>query len=335
MTDCLSDIVCLPPWDDCWGTEPADWPGEDCSGISITDPEYGFPLLDAVSENTADMADILTEALASAISTFETDLSVMLGEKYASLRTWSGRVGRASPSGTIAAPDLAGVKITPYGQQKDVYLSISTLYVSNGTGGAGQVTVEPFGDSNEAYTVDVTFGTTTPLKNVLDDPIILPMWSEDSTAPPHYIFFTSTGTQAAIKVACCGGTPTYKKYFSVSGVTGANLDQALHVLPGISFEGCTLCDGLSWLCRCSPLRALAARAIAAAAGARLSSVVLGSSEINRWTLLGAESVTARYDSLKAGYLNYLQTIVEQAPADQLCCYACTGKGAQVRRSILV
>lgn len=336
MTNCLSDIVCLPPWDPCWGAPPADWPGDSpCDGISITDPEYGFPLLDAVSEQTADMAEVLTEAKASAITTFATDLSVLLSQEYATLRTWSGRVGRASPSGTIATSDISGMKISPYGQQRDVYLSISTLYVSNGTGGAGQVTVEPFSEPSAAYTVDVMFGTSVPLKNVLSEPILLPLWSEDATGTPHYIYFSSTSPAPSIKVSCCGGAPAYKKSFSVSGVTGADLSEELHVLPGISFEGCTICDGLAWLCRCTPLQALAARAIAAAAGARLASVVLGSDQINSWTLLGADTVAARYDSLKASYENYLNTIVAQAPVSELCCYSCTGKYSHVRRSILV
>lgn len=355
MADCLDTLVGLSQ-DDCACFEtgrPVTY-NESDSGFFITDPEYGFPMVEAldVSGDCTGYGvwDILTSARSQSILQFRSDFLAKVREKYnRRVRTWKGTIGKLTYKTTSSGlKSNAGHVYRPQ-SLKDGKLVLTGAWL-------GLTTTEA------TITLNVTSNdpTFTPITKVLSstassfklttfaagEEITLPFYSDKVDDLEYYLHYATAGlTPLQNNFYCCGGPGPYAKHlryggFTVDTVDDENVSFGANVCYGLAFDGYFACSELDWLCELDELagyevKSVIARAIQANAAAISASEVITSSRVNKFTTWNAETISDRYTALKEAYENYLIWLVENFPQQASDCFECKSATRYQKRSILV
>ena len=355
MPDCLDTLVGLSQDDcDCFATgRPVDYDQSD-SGFFITDPEYGFPMVEAlnVSGDCSGYGvwDILTNARDQAILQFRSDFLAKVRERYnRRVKTWKGTIGKLTYKTTASGlKSNAGIVLRPQ-PLKDGKLVLTGVWLGLST-------------TEASVTLNVTSNdpTFTPITKVLTSTastfvqtafasgqeITLPFYSDKVDNLEYYLHYATAGfTPLQNNFYCCGGPQPYAKHlkyggFTVDTVDDDNVSFGANICYGLAFDGYFACSELEWLCDLDALAgyevsSVVARSIQANAAAISASEVITSSRVNKHTTWDSETISARYTALKEAYDNYLMWLVEHFPQQASDCFECKSATRYQKRSILV
>lgn len=361
MADCLQNIVGLTD-KDC-GCYEADKPeGFDSlnlssSGYFITDPEFGFPVMEEI-DLTGGCGDgtiweKLIRAREKALLAFRTDLSAAMASRYRNKlqtkETILGKLEATTSSDVSSAYAGLGLYPKPFRDAKfileAVYLGLNvatdvTFHITSNMKDISGVT--PFTD--QTFTLTTVAGKFT--RKALDTPLEMPFFSKYNSQNLRYYVAYEVPEGAKVlanKFYCCGNRPSW---FNFMGITGFQYD-SLEDIPvggsfpyGMALEGYFSCDEIDWLCRMDTLagyttESVVGRAIQHKAAAILISDILASSKINRFTLKPKEELWGRRKYLNGEYTNAVQWIASNLPPEATDCLECQPQSGFRKSSILV
>ena len=355
MADCLDVLVGLSQDDcDCFATgRPVDYNSSD-SGLFLTDPDYGFPMVEAL-DTSGDCAgygvwDILTSARNQAILQFRTDFLAKVRERYnRRVRTWKGTIGKLKHktlatglntyAGHVYRPQpikdgklvITGAWLGLTTTEATVTLNITsndptfTPVAVDLSSVAGQFNQTAFGSGNE---------------------VTIPFYSDHVDELEYYFYFATAGlAPLQNNFYCCGGPAEYSKHlrfggFTVDTVNEDNISFGANVCYGLALNGYFACNELEWVCDLDALagyevKSVIARAIQSNGAAIAASEVLTSSRVNRYTTWDSETISSHYEGLKGVYQTNLTWLVENFPTDASDCFECKSKTRYQKRQILV
>lgn len=355
MADCLDALVGLSQ-DDCACFEtgrPATYADSE-SGYFITDPDYGFPMVEAL-DTSGDCSgigvwDILTNARDQAILQFRSDFLIKVRERYnRRVKTWKGTIGKLAWKTQQAGMNTyAGQVLTPQ-SLRDGKLVITGAWLGLTTT-EGSVTLNI--TSNDptftpiTRTLSSTGGQFKQTVFASGQEVVIPFYSDKVDELKYFFYYTTTGLVALQNnFYCCGGAAEYSRHlrfggFNVNTVDDENVSFGANQAYGLALDGYFACNELTWLCSLDSLagyevKSLIARAIQANAAAISASEVITSSRINRYTTWDNDQIAARYNGLKEAYSAYLTSLVENFPADASDCFECKSATRYQKRQILV
>lgn len=355
MADCLDTQVGLSQDDcDCFETgRPIDY-NISSSGYFLTDPDYGFPMVEAldVSGDCAGYGiwDILTSARDQSILQFRTDFSAKVRERYnRRVRTWKGTIGKLTwKTQATGLNTYAGQVLRPQ-SLKDGKLIITGAWL-------GLTTTEV----SVSLTISSNDPTFTPITRVLSSTagqftqtafasgqeITIPFFSDKVDELEYYFYYETAGlTPLQNNFYCCGGPADYAKHlrfggFTVDTVDDENISFGANQCYGLSLDGYFACNELEWLCDLDALagyevKSVIARAIQANGAAIAASEVITSSRVNKYTTWDNDTIAEKYTGLKEAYSGYLTWLVENFPQDASDCFQCKSETRYQKRQILI
>jgi len=355
MPDCLDTLVGLSQ-DDCACFEtgrPSTYADSD-SGYYLTDPEYGFPMVEALDQSgdcsEVGLWDILTASRDQAILQFRADFLAKVRDKYRRrVKTWKGTIGKLkSNANATGLNTYAGIVLRPQ-KIKDGRIVLTGAWLGLTTT-EGAVTLNI--SSNDPTFAPVTrslSSTANQFKQTTfatGQEVTLPFYSDKVDELEYYIYFETAGlTPKQNNFYCCGGPGPYAQHIRYGGFTVDTVDDE-HVslganqAYGLALDGYFACSELEWLCDLDALsgyevKSVIARAIQANGAAIAASEVLNSSRINRFTTWDNERLAAQYTSLKEAYSNYLDWLANNFPGDASDCFECKSARNFARKEILV
>lgn len=355
MADCLDTLVGLSD-DDCACFEtgrPVDYNTSD-SGYFITDPEYGFPMVEAldVSGDCSGIGvwDVLTKARGKAIDQFRTDFLTRVRDRYnRRVRTWKGTIGKLSwKTNASGLQDYAGHVYRPQ-PLRDGKLVLTGAWLGLTTT-EGSVTLNISSNDPTFTTLTRTLSSTAgQFKQTTfssGQEVTLPFFSDHVDELYYYIYFATSGlTPLQNNFYCCGGPKEYAKHlryggFTVDTVDDENVSCGANVGYGLALDGYFACNELNWLCDLDALAgfevtSMIARAIQSRAAAIAASEIISSSRINKYTTWDSETIQARYVALNEVYESNIRTLVENFPKEASDCFECKSENRYQKRQILV
>lgn len=355
MPDCLDGLVGLSQDDcDCFITgRPVDY-NESESGFFLTDPEYGFPMVEAL-DTSGDCSgygvwDILTNSRDQAILQFRTDFLAKVREKYnRRVRTWKGTIGKLTyKTHSSGLKNFAGHVYRPQGI-RDGKLVITGAWLGLTTTQASvTLTISSNDPTFTPATIDLSsvanqFNQTSLASG---SEIAIPFYSDHVDELEYYFYFNTTGlTPLQNNFYCCGGPAEYSRHLRFGGFTSDTVDSdnvslGANICYGLALDGYFACNELEWVCDLDALagfevKSVIARAIQANGAAIASSEVITSSRVNKYTTWDSETISDRYVALKESYAEYLAWLVENFPQDASDCFECKSNTRYQKRQILV
>lgn len=355
MADCLDGLVGLSQDDcDCFETgRPVDYNSSE-SGFFLTDPEYGFPMVEAL-DTSGDCAgygvwDILTNSRDQAILQFRTDFLAKIRERYnRRVRTWKGTIGKLTHKTTSTGLRTYAGHVYRPESLKDGKLVITAAWLGLTTTEAS-VTLNVESNDPTFTAITKTLSSTAGQFNqnafAAGQEITLPFYSDKVDTLEYYLYFTTAGlVPLQNNFYCCGGPGEYSKHLRHGGFTNdiindETVSMGANVGYGLSFDGYFACNELEWLCDLDALagyevKSVIARAIQANGAAIAASEVISSSRVNKYTTWDSETITGRYTGLKESYNGYLTWLVENFPQQASDCFQCKSATRYQKRQILV
>jgi hypothetical protein len=362
MPDCLDNIIGLTENDcSCWDDDqPADFTTINGSetGFYITDPEYGFEPLDAVYSaidcgNGDNIFDILVKARTKAIKAFREMLSAQLRNLYRNKATGNVLIGRLVKSGTVrGVKDYVGIELRPlphrYGE-----LTIQRLHLGIDTDGDVDVIIKSndaeFLTSSPDFTTVTTTITAVANQFVEHDfgssPIVLPFYNERRAQDLKYWIYYELPTGAKPlnnNYKCCGRQNIWANSMYAGGVQSDDGDlwQGFGGYAyGLSLDGFIGCNATDSLCDLEELngydtKEVVGRAIQVKAAVTLISIILDSSQLNRFTLKPKEELWGRRNKLNALFGDYVKWIASNLPDEAVTCLECKENRRFRRQNIL-
>ena len=355
MADCLDGLVGLSQDDcACFVTDrPIDYNSSD-SGYFLTDPDYGFPMVEAL-DTSGDCAgygvwDILTNSRDQAILQFRADFLAKVRERYnRRVRTWKGTIGKLTYKTTSTGLNqFAGHVYRPQAL-KDGKLVLTGAWLGLTTTEVAVTLTVSSNDptfTTQTRTLTATANTFEQTAFATGQEITLPFYSDHVDELEYYIYFDTTGiVPLQNNFYCCGGPADYSKHIKFGGFTSDTVDSdsismGSNVCYGLSLDGYFACSELEWICDLDALsgyevKSVVARAIQSNAAAIAASEVITSSRVNKYTTWDGEMISDRYAGLKEAYTNYLTWLVENFPQDASDCFECKSKTRYQKRQILI
>lgn len=334
---CLEGLVGLSDRDcPCFETgRPASY-NESDTGYYLTDPEYGFPLQEAVFAgqdcSEGSVWDMLDKARDRATRDFQTDLTAALYENRTSaFSVFAGLIGKEESS---MARTLDG---TYQG------LIITPKPVKGGT-----LTIRRIGlaiDSTEDVTIRIysTADLTTPIHSALVSatastlsfqtlisPIELPLYDDSVGTLRYYIVYESPSfAPLNNKLTCCGKRPGWMAYMDVRGYSADNLTGKTgdSFTNGIILDAHLACSSTAWLCDMDEVegydvKSVVGRAIQMKGAVKIISEILKSGNINIYTMSNREAMYADMKRLQRMYENQVTWLSQNVPTSVSDCFRC-------------
>lgn len=361
MADCLENIIGLSGKDcSCYeGDKPAEFATLNASdtGYYITDPEFGFPVMEEIdlTGNCGDgtIWDKLINARTKALLSFRTDLAAALAERYRhKLQTKERIFGKLEATTTTPLGNTyAGLSLfpKPFRDAKfileAVYLGLDVAEDVDFTITTNQHDISgPTVWTDETFTLTTVAGKFT--RKALDTPLEMPFFSQynSDNLVYHIGYEVPTGASAmSNKFYCCGNKPSWMNFM---GICGWTYDSLVDIPTGGTFpqgmalEGYFSCNEIDWLCRLDSLagystKSVVGRAVQHKAAAILVSDILASGKINRWTLKPKEELWGKRRYLNGEYVNAVQWIAANLPPEATDCLECQPQSGYKKKSILV
>jgi len=346
--DCLNGLVGLSDRDcPCFTDDrPSDY-NQSETGYYLTDPEYGFPLKEAVfagSDCSDDSVwDMLLKARNKAIRDFQTDLQAALYTERASrYSVFSGLIGKDTSSTTrnlngtyqgllITSKVVKGgvLKISRIGLDIDTTTTVTVkIYSSKDT-------------SSPIFSLPVTGNANQLTYTNIPIPVELPLYDEEVSELRYYIVYESpTFKPRNNKLTCCGRKPGWMQYLYAAGYNSNDLlgetgDTATN---GIILQAHLFCDQLQWICDMDEVegynvKSVIGRAIQMKGAVKIISQILRSGNLNLYTMSNREAMYADKKRLQRDYENQVIWLAENIPAGVSDCFMCD-KNIK-RKSILI
>lgn len=349
---CLDTLVGLTDKDcSCYTTgRPAEYDTSD-SGFYLTDAEYGFPVQQAVFENTPcedSFWDALADARTKAIQSFKTDLrSALSMMREKTFPSWEGYIGklkwnRYNPT----AQDTIGVQLRPT-KRKHGFIQINKIYLGIDTSTDITLTVKSTDPSfsEQSYTISTTADTFT--EYTISGGLRLPMYRKGLDHLHYFFEYEVDGTKPMNNELWCCGSQPWMQYvkagsYSFAQANISNFDRygfrTGKAANGIALDMQFECDDLDWLCDLTSvngydLREVAARCIQFKGAINLIAYVLDSGKVNTYSILEAERLSAKAAHLNEMYQTNIHWIAQNMPAEITGCWGCR-KDAPKVKSIL-
>ena len=352
MADCLDALIGLSDDDcDCFATgRPVDY-NTSSSGLFITDPEHGFPMVEAlnVSGDCSGYGvwDILANSRDKAIIQFKIDFLAKVRQRYnRTINSWAGSIGKLKNSGSQALQkQFAGHVYLPY-PIKDGKLVVTGLYIGLTTTEA--VVPITFSSNDPTFTPVVrnvsSVANTWELNDFTD--VELPFYSDKVDELQYYVSYDTTGLlNIKSSFFCCGGRAPYTKSFKYGGfnvdvISEDNISCGANTTYGLAVQGYLACNELDWLCNIDQLagyevQQVIARCIQSQAASVAASEVLTSSRTNKYTTWSSEVIEERYNGLKEAYSTNVDWLVDNFPTDASGCFECKSAKTFQKKQILV
>lgn len=350
--DCLNTLIGLTDKDcSCYATDrPLDY-NTSTSGFFLTDPEYGFPVQQAVFENTPcedGFWDAMSDARTKAIQSFKTDLrSTLSGLRTKTFPSWEGYIGKIKFNGyNNNALDTAGVQLRPI-RRKHGFLVVNKIYLGIDTSQDVTVTVKSTDPSftEVSYVISTTADTFTEYE--IPGGLRLPMYRKGLDELHYFFEFERSGAKPLNnELWCCGSTP-WMQYVKAGGyqLTQADISSfdryafySGQYANGLALDANFECDDLDWLCDLESvngydLQEIAARCIQFKGAINLIAYVLDSGKVNTYSILEAERLSAKAAHLNKMYQTNIHWIAQNMPAEITGCWGCR-KDAPKVKSIL-
>lgn len=346
--DCLTGLVGLSDRDcPCFTTDrPATYNASE-TGYYITDPEYGFPLLEGAFAGAncdeGSVWDMLDKARTKASRDFEDDLRAALyTERQTRFSVFSGLIGKDISSSTrTLTGTYQGVLITPKCVKGGVLKVIKIgLDIDTST----TVTVKIYSSKDTSSPIVSMPCTTVANKltfTTLPIPVELPLYDELTSELRYYVVYESpTFKPRNNKLTCCGRKPGWMQYMNVAGYNADTLlgETGDTFSNGIVLQAHLSCDQVGWVCDMDEVegynvKSVIGRAIQMKAAIKIISSVLRSANINIFTMSNRESLYGQKKSLQKAYENQILWMAQNIPASVSDCFQCD-KNIR-RKSILI
>lgn len=346
--ECLNGLVGLSDRNcSCWEAErPTDY-NQSETGYYVTDPEWGFPLLEGAFAGAdcseGSVWDMLLKARNKAIRDFQTDLQAALyTERATRYSVFSGLIGQDISSTTrnlngtyqgilIVPKSVKGgvLKITKIGLDINQTTTVTVQIYSS------QDTSSPiFSLPCNAVANKLTW-TEIPI------PVELALYSEETSELRYYMVYESpTFSPNNNKLTCCGRKQGWAQYLAVGGYNADNLkgETGDTFSNGIVLQSHLSCDQVAWLCDMDEVegynvKSVIGRAIQMKAAVKVISQILRSANINLFTMSNREGMYADKKRLQKAYENQVIWLAENVPAGVSDCFMCD-KNIR-RKSILI
>jgi hypothetical protein len=346
---CLDTLVALSNVDFPCATDdrPADY-NESTSGYSLTDVEFGMPILHNCA---SEVWTILDEARTQAIREFKTDLRAKLrGEYLDRMARWSGTVGQIKSTGSlVVAKDFIGHRVRPF-SFKGGKVVWTKVHVGLDLAGTYPLT---FRSNDPLWTAPSDESIVVPTggswyTHEFATPIELPFFSKYVDSPDYLEYYALLDRGSAKPLnnifACCGKPKGGLEYFETDGIladdaigTGLTVTSYAN---GLVFEGYVTCDDLDWLCELTTAGGydfsdVVARTIQFRGSALVGSKILDPITIDLCTQYGAEWINKQRNFLNERYGSNLDWIVQNIPVGVTDCFACKNESYFKKSKILV
>lgn len=335
--ECLKQVVGLSDRD-CLCTDPGKPQGADDSksGLFVDDAFEGVQLIrvDFARECQDELWPILQKARDKAINEVTAELTNQMSSLHdKSITPFSGRLGnpRSATKKILNVHQnivfaLSGKESTPYGAQ----LILDAVGVHVDTAGTYTLTVYKNSLSDEVASFDIEHdGKKGAHKSI--EPLNIELVGITGEINTYYFHYNLNGAKPYNTQGCssCGTEPAWKKH--IQPYIGDHDNLSLDVkksdqMHGLFFNGRLTCSH-EWLCgsfdwRHDKYAWTLANAIQLSAIRNLAKYVLGSGEINRFTILDQETLSERIAQLTyeiEGRINWLAT---QIPPQAEGCWKC-------------
>lgn len=319
--------------------------------------ESGFYFLDNISDSINPRAlknagdcktfyDMTMQAKKSAVGLFVDDLLTALSTKYKQGKgKFSGMVGKSTYSGNIPQDTgLHFLKVFYPEGKTDTVLTLNSvrLFSSAPTSGADPreftffIFKDNAGEVSEIFRHSGNMPATGQAIVAMPEPTVLPLY-EDSRAI-SYIFAWVPPVGASVrdnKLSCgCSGGDGWQKFFSVHGGHIDSVDSILIGLTGrndLKAHGIVLnltasCETKRFICReyneTNAVALVAKYAIAFKANEMLNEMVLGSDNVNRFTMMNREHLYGKRNHFRAEYNSRIEWLLQNIDIAGADCFVC-------------
>lgn len=360
MPDCLDNIIGLTDVEcECYaGDLPEDWAEVNVSetGFYLTDPEFGFPIVEEINATGncggGTLYDMLETARNKAIKAFRADLGMAIMKRHRNVVQFRGTIGKLESNSRVRpAEDYVGVQLLPR-PLRDGKFVLEAIYLGLSVADTVAVTIA----TNEGnvdtplftpVTVDITTQANKFVRKELDTPLELPFFQMTNAEDLRYLIYYTPPAGASVlsnRFTCCSKSPAWRQHIQAHGLSTNDITEfepgKLGNAMGVVLEGYTVCNEVGWLCRLDQIggysvKQLAGRAIQHKGGAFLVSGILDSAQINRYTLKPKEELYARRDYLQKEYMNAVDWIANNLPSEALDCLECKSANRHQVRQMIV
>ncbi len=336
------------------GTEPADY-NESLSGLYL-DRLDGFKInVAGGADNCSEggIWDRMAKAVSDAKIEFRTALLGLINNRFQPrAKAYTGQLGTSGWKLNLSlSQPYAGVKITPL-QLVGGMITLKRIGILiNAT---QNVTVHVYSNENDSTlinsyttTVPVTAGSLSWL--ALSTPLELPMTSNDR-AISYWVILEINGFQPKNnKKDCgCGGVKReWKEWITFQGALGSDLTDMETFISNDYINGLVLdveikCETSTLICGDGKLLDFAndsfsqymAEAVRFKAGEKMYRGLLSTDQINRFTMMNREEITATANSWGANYIKVMDYLAEVIDTKENDCLKCRRNNNLVRGSIL-
>lgn len=286
---------------------------------------------------------MMEKARTNAILQFKSDLLSCIGSNFKSRRAdYKGFIGETNFNATLnLSESSAGVSLRPY-EIVGGYFELKRIgLIFNAT---GPITVKVY--SNEDFDNEIASYNMTTAANSLQfvtlaDPLKLPLFSNKVSNLEYYIVYELDGSLMPKnnKSDCgCGkqnSSVSFKNWLTINGIKGNSPTlfrnyQTTKELNGLVLDGVFTCDKTRLICSDEyPLdfesdeRAMDyAYAIRYKAGMMLVQLILDSSNINRYTIMGREALYGKRAHYEKKYQEYVAYLCENTEITNTDCLIC-------------
>jgi hypothetical protein len=289
-----------------------------------------------------DIWAMLDRARTNAILQFKSDLLSCIGSNFRPRRNdYKGLIGETNFNASLSILNTyAGVALRPY-EIVGGYFELKRIGLMFNV--TGPITVKVY--SNESTTEIASYSMTTAANALqyvtLEEPLKLPLFSNLVSNLEYFIVYELDGSfQPKNNKSDCGcgkqnTAVSFKNWLTIHGIKGDSVSslsnfQTSKELNGLVLDGVFTCDKTRLICSDEyPLdfendeRAMDyAYAIRYKAGMLLVQLILDSSNINRYTIMGREALygkRAHYEKKYQEYVAYLCENTEIVNTDCLVC----------------
>ena len=350
MADCLDTLIGIAADDcECFAGIDGDYTVSD-SGFYLTDPLYGVPNLDAVLANslpcTADSGvwEILNSAKQRAIRDIRSDLTATLSKHREPAGAWRGYAGTTKQPVATTNQALGKNGIQVYSQARSIDMAFIVTEVYIGSNLTGTVSLK-FDTNNPDFTqADITCNSVagTFEKNVLEAPVSLPLYNAAEQRLFYNLYWEpGTGERPLSgKIWCCGGRPAWTQYVEIGGLNLATIEPYTRYQAstgyGVMLGGYLSCNRLDFICNLDELngyewKQLLGRTLLFKAAIHAIAGMIGSDEINRFSLLQADQAGKRMQALSEMYSTNVEYIAKSLPTGFSGCWGCNKSDLQIRK----
>lgn len=355
--DCLENIIGLSETEcECLidGTEPADYNTSE-SGLFL-DRLDGFNInVAGGADNCSEggIWDRMSKAVSDAKIEFRTALLGLINQRFQPrAKAFTGQLGSSGWKSNLSISHLyAGVKITPLQLTGGVILLKRIGVLINNS---QNVTVKVYSNENDSTLIN-SYTTSSPVTAgslswlTLTPQLELPMSSNERQIS-YWVVLEINGFQPKNnKKDCgCGGVKReWKEWITFQGALGNDLTDVEAFTSNDYMNGLVLdvdikCEASTLICGDSKLLDFTndsfsqymAEAIRFKAGEKLYRGLLSTDQINRFTMMNREEITATASSWGQNYIKVMEYLAEIIDTKENDCMKCRRNNNMVRGSIL-